>query len=94
MVRKRKDITQINSKLTSRRMRSATLGSHVPRVRPAHMNADQVGFSSPRRQKRAQRGYVSNVMPSAQGPRSRTGYARGLEFSPGVKRRTLACLMG
>ena len=46
MVRKRKDITQINSKLTSRRMRSATLGSHVPRVRPAHMNADQVGFSA------------------------------------------------
>ena len=94
MVRKRKDITQINSKLTSRRMRSATLGSHVPRVRPAHMNADQVGFSSPRRQKRAQRGYVSNVMPSAQGPRSRTGYARGLEFSPGVKRRTLAKRVG
>lgn len=62
------DITQINSKLTSRRMRSATLGSHVPRVRPAHMNADQVGFSSPRRQKRAQRGYVSNVMPA---PRAR-----------------------
>lgn len=94
MVRKRKDITQISSKLTSRRMRSATLGSHVPRVRPAHMNADQVGFSSPRRQKRAQRGYVSNVMPSAQGPRSRTGYARGLEFSPGVKRRTLAKRVG
>lgn len=94
MVRKRKDITQINSKLTSRRMRSATLGSHVPRVRPAHMNADQVGFSSPRRQKRAQRGYVSNVMPSAQGPRSRTGYARGLEFSPGVKRRTLVKRVG
>ena len=94
MVRKRKDITQINSKLTSRRMRSATLGSHVPRVRPAHMNADQVGFSSPRRQKRAQRGYVSNVMPGAQGPRSRTGYARGLEFSPGVKRRTLAKRVG
>ena len=94
MVRKRKDITQINSKLTSRRMRSATLGTHVPKVRPAHMNADQVGFSSPRRQKRAQRGYVSNVMPSAQGPRSRTGYARGLEFSPGVKRRTLAKRVG
>ena len=94
MVRKRKDITQISSKLTSRRMRSATLGSHVPRVRPAHMNADQVGFSSPRRQKRAQRGYVSNVMPSAQGPRSRAGYARGLEFSPGVKRRTLAKRVG
>ena len=75
-------------------MRSATLGSHVPRVRPAHMNADQVGFSSPRRQKRAQRGYVSNVMLSAQGPRSRTGYARGLEFSPGVKRRTLAKRVG
>ena len=56
MVRKRKDITQINSKLTSRRMRSATLGTHVPKARPAHMNADQVGFSSPRRQKRAQRG--------------------------------------
>lgn len=90
MVRKRSDITQINSKLTSRRMRSATLGTHVPKVRPAHMNADQVGFSSPRRQKRAQRGYVNNVMPAAQGPRGRSGYAGGLEFSPGVKRRTAA----
>ncbi|WP_337368366.1 LCP family protein [Senegalimassilia faecalis] len=88
MVRKRKDITQINSKLTSRRMRSATLGTHVPTSRPAHMNADQVGFSSPRRQKRAQRGYVSNVMPGATGPRSGGGYAGRLEFSPGQKRRT------
>lgn len=94
MVRKRKDITQINSKLTSRRMRSATLGTHVPKVRPAHMNADQVGFSSPRRQKRAQRGYVSNVMPSAQGPRSGGGYAGRLEFSPGQKRRTWVRRLG
>lgn len=94
MVRKRKDITQINSKLTSRRMRSATLGTHVPKVRPAHMNADQVGFSSPRRQKRAQRGYVSNVMPGATGPRSGGGYAGRLEFSPGEKRRTVARRVG
>lgn len=94
MVRKRKDITQINSKLTSRRMRSATLGTHVPKVRPAHMNADQVGFSSPRRQKRAQRGYVSNVMPGATGPRSGGGYAGRLEFSPGEKRRTVVRRVG
>ncbi len=54
------------------------------------MNADRVGFSSPRRQKRAQRGYVSNVMPAATGPGARAGNAGRLEFSPGVKRRSLA----
>ena len=82
MVRKRKDITQINSKLTSRRMRSATLGTHVPKARPAHMNADQVGFSSPRRQKRAQRGYVSNVMPGARVRAAAAGTRGAWSFPP------------
>ncbi len=90
MPRRRNNINALNSKLTSRRMRSATLGTHVPKLRPEHMNADRVGFSSPRRQKRAQRGYVSNVMPAATGPGARAGNAGRLEFSPGVKRRSLA----
>lgn len=52
------------SKNTSRRMRSATIGTHVSHS-SRHMNADQVGFSSTRKQKRAARGYVENVMPTA-----------------------------
>lgn len=90
MPRRRNNINAINSKLTSRRMRSATLGTHVQKLRPEHMNADRVGFSSPRRQKRAQRGYVNNVMPAATGPVGRAGNAGRLEFSPGVKRRSVA----
>ena len=93
MVRKRKDITQINSKLTSRRMRSATLGSHVPRVRPAHMNADQVGFSSPRRQKRAAR-LREQRHAQRPGPAKPYRLCQRARVLAGVKRRTLTKRVG
>lgn len=58
----RKNITTARSRNTSRRMKSATVGTHIKVPHSSkHMNADQVGFSSPRKQKRATRGMVSNV---------------------------------
>ena len=57
MVNKRKQgLTQARAKLTSHRMRSATVGTHVPRRSSRHMNGEAVGFSSPRKRKRAARG--------------------------------------
>ena len=48
MVNKRKQgLTQARAKLTSHRMRSATVGTHVPRRSSRHMNGEAVGFSSP-----------------------------------------------
>lgn len=91
MPKRRKDINAASAKLTSYRMRNATLGTHVqPRRRPGHANASSVNFSSSRRHQRAQRGYVNNVMPGAAGPSARSGYAGGLDFSPGQRRRSVA----
>ena len=64
MVNKRKQgFTQARSKLTSHRMKSATVGTHVPRS-SRHMNGESVGFSSPRKQKRAARGVVDTILPT------------------------------
>ncbi len=91
MPKRRKDINAASAKMTSYRMRNATLGTHVqPRRRPGHANASSVNFSSTRRHQRAQRGYVNNVMPGAMGPSARSGYAGGLDFSPGQRRRSVA----
>ena len=67
MARRKKGFTAAQSKLTSHRMRSAMLGTHVPRrIRPAsaRMNADAVGFSSTRKKKRAACGVVDTLLPS------------------------------
>lgn len=64
MVKRRKGFSASHSKATSRRLQSATLGTHVPTSRSrstSHMNADQVGFSNTRKKQRAARGVVQNV---------------------------------
>ena len=95
MPRRRNDINAANAKMTSYRMRNATLGTHVqPRVRNSRSNASSVNFSNTRRHQRAQRGYVNNVMPGAAGPQARSGYAGRLEFAPGVKRKSAARRVG
>lgn len=64
MVKRRKGFSASHSKATSRRLQSATLGTHVPaqkRRQSGHVNADQVGFSNTRKNQRAARGVVQNV---------------------------------
>lgn len=94
----RKNITTARSKNTSRRMRSATVGTHIKVPHNTrHMNADQVGFSSPRKQKRARRGMVSNVRDLGQsgfGKRSRVGSRDfGHELQAASKRRRILLLV-
>ena len=77
MVNKRKQgFSQARSKLTSHRMKSATVGTHVPRRSSRHMNGASVGFSSPRKQKRAARGIVNTILPTTASRESSSQYAR------------------
>ena len=75
MLGRKKGFTATQSKLTSHRMRSATIGTHVPqRARASRrgMNAEAVGFSNSRKKRRAARGIVDHVTPStASGERPR-----------------------
>ncbi len=97
MVSRRKGITAAQSKITSHRMRSATLGTHVPRRSSRHMNGDSVGFSSPRKQKRAQRGYVDTILPTTNTRESASQYSRRVsrrEFTQEIQRRALVRRIG
>ena len=77
MVNKRKQgLTQARAKLTSHRMRSATVGTHVPRRSSRHMNGEAVGFSSPRKRKRAARGIVETILPVTSSGESSSQYRR------------------
>ena len=91
MVNKRKQgFTQTRSKLTSRRMRTATVGTHVPRRSSRHMNGESVGFSSPRKQKRAERGVVDTILPTTASGESSSQYARRVsrrEFTQDIQRK-------
>lgn len=91
MVNKRKQgFTQARSKLTSHRMKSATVGTHVPRRSSRHMNGESVGFSSPRKQKRAARGIVDTILPTTASGESSSQYARRVsrrEFTQEIQRR-------
>ena len=82
MVNKRKQgLTQARAKLTSHRMRSATVGTHVPRRSSRHMNGEAVGFSSPRKRKRAARGIVETILPVTSSGESSSQYARRVSIS-------------
>lgn len=91
MVNKRKQgFTQARSKLTSHRMKSATVGTHVPRRSSRHMNGESVGFSSPRKQKRAARGIVDTILPTTASGESSSQYARRVsrrEFTQEIQRK-------
>lgn len=90
--RRKKGITAFHSKLTSHRLRTATIGTHAPsRTRSSrHMNGETVGFSSPRKQRRASRGYVDTIMPSTTSRESGSNYAKRVsrrEFTQEIQRR-------
>lgn len=93
MPRRRKGFTASQSKLTSHRMRSATLGTHVRgRVKPTsrHMNADAVGFSNSRKKQRAARGIVDTLVPATATRESSSEYARRVnrrEFAEDIQRK-------
>lgn len=91
MVNKRKQgFTQARSKLVSHRMKSATVGTHVPRGSLRHMNGDSMGFSSPRKQKRAARGIVDTILPTTASGESSSQYARRVsrrEFTQEIQRK-------
>lgn len=88
--RRKKGFSATQSKLTSRRLRSATVGTHVPRRARSDMNGASMGFSSPRKQKRAARGYVDTILPSTASRESSSQYSRRVsrrEFTDEVRRR-------
>lgn len=79
MFGRRKGFTAAQSKVTSRRMRSATLGTHVPRQdrsRRTDPNASSVNFSNARKSRRAVRGVVENVTPSSSSGESARDHSR------------------
>ncbi len=93
MFGRKKGFTATQSKLTSHRMRSATLGTHVQkRVRSGsrHMNADSVGFANSRKKKRAARGVVDTLLPSTVSGESSSEYSRRVsrrEFTQEIQRK-------
>lgn len=92
MVNKRKKgITASRSKMTSRRLRTATIGTHVSGGRSSrHMNGESVSFSSARRQRRATRGYVDTIVPDTASRESGSQYAKRVgrrEFAQEIQRR-------
>ncbi|HIW76973.1 MULTISPECIES: LCP family protein [Gordonibacter] len=93
MFSKKKGFTASQSKLTSRRMRSATIGTHVQRRAHSssrHMNADAVGFSNSRKKRRAARGVVDTLLPDTATRESSSEYARRVsrrEFTEEVQRK-------
>lgn len=93
MFGRKRGFTAAQSKLTSHRMRSATVGTHVQRrVRSSsrHMNADSVGFSNTRKKQRAARGVVDTLLPSTATGESSSEYARRVgkrEFAQEIQRK-------
>lgn len=92
MVNKRKKgITASRSKSTSRRLRTATIGTHAAGGRPSRrMNGDSVSFSSARKQRRATRGYVDTIIPETASRESGSQYAKRVsrrEFAQEIQRR-------
>lgn len=95
MVQRRKDpLSSRNVKRTSDQVRSSMVGAHVPRAgKPGgrHMNADAVGFSSPRKSKRAARGQIDTFMPSSTTRESQQAYSRRAgrrEYAQAIQRKS------
>lgn len=90
MVKRRKGFSATQSKITSLRIRSATVGTHVPKRSSRHMNAESVGFSSARKNKRATRGMVDTLLPSTVTGESSSEYSRRVsrrEFTQEIQRK-------
>ena len=89
VTRRKKGFSASRSKYTSRRLRTATIGSHVPRS-PGRMNGQSVGFSSARKSKRAARGFVDTIVPETASGESGSQYSKRVsrrEFTQAIQRR-------
>lgn len=76
MVRKtRKAPSRSRSRATSRKVRNSTLGTHVTRTGGKSASSEP-SFSNTRKNKRAQRGVVDQVLPSTSTRETRSEYAR------------------
>lgn len=80
MFGKKKGFTAAQSKHTSRKMHTSTIGTHVVRGgAPRHskgMNAASVGFSNSRKKRRAARGIVDHVVPATSTSESSRAYSK------------------
>lgn len=90
MNNRRKNFTASQSKNTSRHLRTATLGTHMPRRSSGPSNAESMGFSSPRKQKRAARGFVDTILPTTTSRESSSQYSRRVsrrEYTQDIQHR-------
>lgn len=83
---KKSELNAASLRETSRRMRSATIGTHVQRTTAqTRRSAKKMGLSSGRKQQRAVRGEVHNVRRAPAGRNARAGRATNLEFAASQK---------
>lgn len=105
MFGKKKGFSASQSKHTSRKMTSHTIGTHVAKGgTPRHsrgMNASSVGFSSDRKKRRAARGIVDHVTPqTASGENyraysrrvSKRGYIQSAQRKSGMRRAAVGVI--
>lgn len=72
-------------KRTSRRMRSATLGTHVARV-PSPFPSTRKDFSNSRRTRKAERGEIHQVLPNTSTRETRRDYANRMSQQAFIER--------
>ncbi|MEQ3362861.1 LCP family protein [Raoultibacter massiliensis] len=93
MAYKRRKISASHSNRTSRKLRDATIGTHVPssaRKTPGRASGSSVEFSNPRKSVRAQRGIVDHVLPTTSTRESDSAYSRRVsqrDFADGIQRK-------
>lgn len=91
MANRRSQLSVSRSKETSRRLKTAVIGSHMPRRPSRRMNAGSVNFSSARRKRRVTRGFVKTIPlsgASAGGPPDRSQRVRYQRYSRDLQRKS------
>lgn len=96
--RSKKAPSRSRSRATSRKVRKATLGTHVSRPQRSG-GSSEPSFSSPRKSKRAERGFVSQVTPRTSTRESKADYLkrtqkRSIIEDVGRKRTIRTALVG
>lgn len=93
MAYKPRKVSASHSNRTSRKLRDATIGTHVPsssRKAAGRIRSDAVEFSNPRKATRAQRGFVDHVLPTTSTRESESAYSKRVgrrDFADGIQRK-------
>ena len=93
MAYKPRKVSASHSNRTSRKLRDATIGTHVPsgtRRTANRVNGGTVQFSNPRKSTRAKRGVVDHVLPSTSTRESDSAYSKRVSsrgFADGIQRQ-------